>query len=120
MRRTDWALALGSVTHVRAYPFAAHTMASATPRFPEVDSMSRVAGKGRPVLSASATSATAVLSFTEPAGLRPSIFRKTELPGTSSSARMKRSSRIRSYTSSAITGIQGAGMRACAAAGSVR
>lgn len=88
MKRMLFSLAFGSVITVRWKPLAAHTDASAIPRFPEVDSISRDPRLRTPSASASSTIARAALSLIEPAGLSPSSFRwVVNSPANSGSSR---------------------------------
>lgn len=64
---TSSGLVRGSTTAVNGSPWSALIAASATPRLPEVDSISPTAGSTRGITSA--TSASAVRSFAEPQGL---------------------------------------------------
>ena len=55
-------------------------MLSATPRFPDDDSTSTDPGWSSPSRSAASTISLAAFNFTEPAKLKPSIFRNSDWP----------------------------------------
>src|SRR5260370_36423930 len=62
------------------YPLAAHTMARPIPVFPLVASMTVWPGLSSPDLSAASITPRAKRSFTEPSGLKASIFTKRFTP----------------------------------------
>src|SRR5436309_13475055 len=72
--------------------------ASATPRLPDVDSMSRISDMSTPEFSAACTRPRAGLILIDPPGLKPSTLRKNRWRSARPATRRKRSSGIRSYT----------------------
>ena len=71
LRSTD---IVSGITMIILYPLAAATAASPMPVLPEVGSMMTESGVSFPLFSASSIIAFAILSLTEPAGLKYSSF----------------------------------------------
>ena len=70
-------LIVSGIVRITLYPFAVPTDASPIPVLPDVASIMVEPGFNLPSFSAASIIASAILSFTEPAGLKYSSFTKT-------------------------------------------
>src|SRR5688572_25553856 len=77
-------LKLSAMLTTSGHPFCAHTMARPMPVLPLVASITVCPGLSLPVRSASSITPSASRSFTEPSGLKASIFTYRSAPGGAS------------------------------------